>query len=1316
MREHEPSDADAVPEGGPAPDAETIEHAPGVESQFLLARAQQRLLGAPADAAPVVVGRYRIVRRLGAGAMGLVYAGRDDALDREVAIKLLQSQLADSETSRQRLMREAQAMARLNHPNVAHVYEVGEHAQQLFIAMELVRGETLRQWQRERPRSVPELLAMHLQAARGLAAAHDVGLVHRDYKPDNVMIDAGGRARVMDFGLARASGEASPSLEQLPSDGEPSASQEAMARSPFFADATVTGTVMGTPAYMAPEQMAGQRVDHRADQFAFCVALYEALYGERPFSGATATARIDAIRGRERQPPERPRREVPRSVHALLRRGLAYAPADRFASMHALIDGLAPHVARAERRTVTRWLAAAGTIGAAGLTIALLAREPPVSAAAQAPVALPSEVDPWAPIVAASELPATMPAPLPDDPTHVTSHRLRNGLTIHLAPRPGVPLVETAVVVRVDATDERADEAGVSELLRDTLGDSELLGSIDPAAEATVRAQEHAVLAAITPQMTEAERDAKLAEAHRIRQRARPWIVDLEDYTLGAELGFGTIANELPPGSAVSQGIPRPHLRAWVQMQAERLRRPAFRRFLGQLGHDLNARRVGADDALRVAIDRAIGDETGWPLAADVVANALAKIPFAQMVDLHRRYYRPNNTAFVLVGDVTATEVMPLFEEAFGDWEPAELPPRRIPANEPDARVHVIDDGPAQVSFAWPATLAPEITAPLLVMLQRSTLAEQWLAADGRARWVPQDATPYTLELAVTPTPGHDLDDAEAAVLAMLTAWAEQGPDPTAWASAHRQQRREGLTSISSSRGLATAIADAFARRRSWQDHLASLRGEGMSPAAIPVAARTLLDHPAVVVRREPGPPTAKPLPSLELASNASGAPGPSALAQALRSAPSSVLEPQFLAPGRDALVQPWGEGRVIAVDEDVPVFRLAWVLPTGVADDPWSCDAWRARVNELAPRGERDGAAMQLRCGARELEIELLLAAEDLPAAWASIAALGSGELGTSAAARALDDARGARERLRSSAESMAEAFPIAAWFGDDGVDAHLPDDAALTRATPELLQASLRRTRAAAPDLLLAGPDARARVGDLPPPPGGHTRAPVLPRPRADGRTVVLLLDAPALGRTRVDVGVVLPVGDGHARARDEVLRFVGSDREMPELREPASYTSMPLADGLYGAALWTLDGADCQSVDAAVVLADLVARLSNPMDDEIFMGARGLAEGVLRAQRRTGLDAARYLWSWAGIGLDHDPALEQWTALANLSAAELRARRAEFATVPKVLTVSGDLSRLDRAALSRLGTVIEVDASTLRDPTLSDLARFGYALRSD
>ncbi|MBK8714833.1 MAG: serine/threonine protein kinase [Deltaproteobacteria bacterium] len=264
MREHEPSDADAVPEGGPAPDAETIEHAPGVESQFLLARAQQRLLGAPADAAPVVVGRYRIVRRLGAGAMGLVYAGRDDALDREVAIKLLQSQLADSETSRQRLMREAQAMARLNHPNVAHVYEVGEHAQQLFIAMELVRGETLRQWQRERPRSVPELLAMHLQAARGLAAAHDVGLVHRDYKPDNVMIDAGGRARVMDFGLARASGEASPSLEQLPSDGEPSASQEAMARSPFFADATVTGTVMGTPAYMAPEQMAGQRASTTA--------------------------------------------------------------------------------------------------------------------------------------------------------------------------------------------------------------------------------------------------------------------------------------------------------------------------------------------------------------------------------------------------------------------------------------------------------------------------------------------------------------------------------------------------------------------------------------------------------------------------------------------------------------------------------------------------------------------------------------------------------------------------------------------------------------------------------------------------------------------------------------------------------------------------------------------------------------------------------------------------------------------------------------------------------------------------------------------
>ncbi|MCX4242242.1 tetratricopeptide repeat protein [Paraliomyxa miuraensis] len=283
------------------------------------------------------IGRYVVLSRLGAGAMGVVHAAYDPELDRKVALKLLRSGGGTSTLAsdgRARLLREAQALAKLSHPNVVAVHDVGTEGDRVWIAMEFVEGRTLGAWMHEVPRRWQEVVAVVGHAGRGLAAAHAAGLLHRDFKPDNVMIDADGRARVMDFGLARAGAERGPTepepmalVERVPS--EPKALSVQMTR---------TGAMMGTPAYMAPEQMQG-RSDARSDQFSLCVTLWEALYGERPFAGDTVAELVGAVmRGELRAPPGG--RRVPAWLRRVCARGLATDPEARFDSIEALLGAL----------------------------------------------------------------------------------------------------------------------------------------------------------------------------------------------------------------------------------------------------------------------------------------------------------------------------------------------------------------------------------------------------------------------------------------------------------------------------------------------------------------------------------------------------------------------------------------------------------------------------------------------------------------------------------------------------------------------------------------------------------------------------------------------------------------------------------------------------------------------------------------------------------------------------------------------------------------------------------------------------------------
>lgn len=327
------------------------------------------------------IGGFVVERVLGAGAMGVVLLAQDPDLHRKVAIKLLIPHASSTEGAQRRLLREAQSVAALSHPNVVALHQVGMHRGRVYVVMEHVDGGTLRQWLAAASRTWPEIVEKYRQAAAGLAAAHAAGFVHRDFKPDNALIGTDGRVRVSDFGLVGASGEMSTTGDEHP-----------------ISDVrlTQTGAVLGTPAYMAPEQYGGAAVDAAADQFALCVSLYEALHGRRPFSGNTPAALLLSVQSGEVLPAHR--REVPSRIQRAIERGLASDPGQRHPSVAALAEALGPATPRrspiALAVGVGIAVAAVGGISAAALS---LRSEPDAASAGAEPATGCREPEPEVP-------------------------------------------------------------------------------------------------------------------------------------------------------------------------------------------------------------------------------------------------------------------------------------------------------------------------------------------------------------------------------------------------------------------------------------------------------------------------------------------------------------------------------------------------------------------------------------------------------------------------------------------------------------------------------------------------------------------------------------------------------------------------------------------------------------------------------------------------------------------------------------------------------------------------------------------------------
>jgi serine/threonine protein kinase len=362
-------------------------------AQAALSKLQARLFGR--TEVPIHIGRYAIEERIGAGSSGVVYRAFDPKHERKVALKLLHAREDSAhEAARARLLREALALAKLSHPNVVRILDVGTfdpaaldpaggeaaglRAPAVYLVMELLDGGDLGRWLALAPRPWQDVREVFLAAGRGLAAAHTQGLVHRDFKPSNVSIDARGHVRVLDFGLARPLAVLAPE-PSLRMTGGARQRLDALAK-PLMATLTAPGTLLGTPTYMAPEQHERQRATAKSDQYAFCVALYEAWYGQRPFL-ATTEDELRTLKRRGDVLPPTEGIEVPPHLWPVLRRGLSARPEDRFESMDALLAALvgpAPGwwgrrrwLAAAAPSQRGRWLVAVGSVGA--LAVGLVA-------------------------------------------------------------------------------------------------------------------------------------------------------------------------------------------------------------------------------------------------------------------------------------------------------------------------------------------------------------------------------------------------------------------------------------------------------------------------------------------------------------------------------------------------------------------------------------------------------------------------------------------------------------------------------------------------------------------------------------------------------------------------------------------------------------------------------------------------------------------------------------------------------------------------------------------------------------------------------
>jgi predicted Zn-dependent peptidase len=1263
--------------------------------------------GEPDAAAPERIGRYRLLGELGRGGMGVVYRAHDEDLDRPVALKVLGRSLAGED---ERLRREARALARLSHPNVVTVHQVGAQDGTVFIAMELVSGRSLRAWLADRP-DWRERLAAFRQAGEGLRAAHAAGLVHRDFKPDNAVVGDDGRVRVLDFGLARP---AAPGDGPAVASGAPSA-------------LTQTGSIVGTPAYMAPEQWLGAATDARTDQFAFAAALYEALHGSRPFRGETLEELSAAVLAGavEPVPAGSP---VPDAVRRILLRGLAREPAARFASMAELLAALdaASRPPSRSRRRRQRWLALAGALGFAAAAVVadqLRSTAPPA--------------DPIAAMAVAADLPATLSEPLPDDPMAATVHRLSSGLTVYLSPNRHAPRVQAWIVFRVGSRHDPPGKSGLGHLLEHMLfKGGEALGTTDFAAESPHLERLRELYRQLATAAPEARRDllaridAETVAASRFAV-ANDFVHTL--HQLGATSVNGWVRSDY---AIFATDLPSNRLEAWARLEAERWRRPVFRLFHAELASVLEELRR-QHDAARPGSALYGALFAGHPYAIPGIGTVedLLSEPYLDLEEHHRRWFVPHNAAVVLAGDVAPGPAIALLEQAFAGWEPRPVPPLERRAPPPLVAPGVIDlpsggERLALVGWRTVPTGHPD-EAPLEVMdwvfrkaiaprleVDGGLVAALESSLDGRG-----EAGAWTI--AAAPWSEQPIARAIEAVDRAVAALVAGDFSAAEFAALAVALRVDEARQLEDNGRRAQLLAESFIRREEWKDGVARRRRTGqVSREDVMRVARQYLGGARVIVRTEPGPqqpliidrPAVTPL-DLDPTRQ-------SPLGRELARAEVMPVEPRFLRAGRhfQRVETPRGP-LTVAPSAAGELFALHLVYPFGGRAVDGLCEALSAaatagagdhrRASDRQAAWRQLGLTVEIDCWADQVEVRLDGPDAALPDAVREVTAgLGAPRWEQDDWARARRSIVEERRARRGREPWLADALGDRLAHGPDGSYLGEPGEAAIEDLRSEAAVAALGRMLGARRRAAYFGPRDAAEVAGLLAWPDGPAVDLGSPPREVERRRrgQALHLDRPGSSATTGMLALPLSRPSSEDWVALELWKQVLEARLYDELREGRGLTfgaRLALRDPVPGAPAVVLE---IQLTGSPDTMGEALARAIELMRQAPAAPAIAAGRGQLEERYRTDWlaprDVAPTVARWFDLGHGGDPRPARFDRIPSLGLADLEPLIAQARGGPIDVAVLGPLSGRARADLAKLGRIVELrphqlSAGPSRDP---------------
>lgn len=1222
---------------------------------------------------PTALGKYRILAQVGEGGMGRVFLARDEELDRSIAIKVVRSRTPESQ---RRVLGEARAMAKLRAPNVAAVYDTGETDGIAYIAMEYVRGQNLREWMAMPANSTPwqGRLDLVLQAGRGLLAAHREGIVHRDFKPENVMVGTDGRVQVLDFGLAEPS---NPDDSEVPSE-------QAHAN-------TIGG---GTPAYMAPEQFRGEGAGETSDQFAFATVAYELLLESRPYVSDAFTGPISKWNTTMRPLPSKS--SVPKSVVEVLRRGLEIAPKERFPNVSAMLGALESATAPpASRLPLVAVLGLVLTLAATATSWLVRGSEGPRG----------SSVAFWN----TPELPALLSAELAGDPLGgVTVHRLSNGLTLYINTSRSAPSIATDLVFRAGHDTDPTVAKGVAEIAAQIADHADPdLESSDPEGEAIhlrrlqalYRDLEHA------PVSERGDIEAQIASESANASR---YVIRDDRKRLMRALGIRN-RRLLVEADAISvrAEVPSNRFATWAELEAARWHSPVAR-LVDVTYHDTRTRLGGATGG-EVAVEALGSGLLGHATRAERLASVGDVLPLADVASFAQHWLVPNNAALILSGDIDATTAIPVLEAAFAGWKPRRLP-ARSPSPTPQSNSNAPIRVPAKPGLEGALALGYK-TVPAWHPDYRVTDLIGNLIYDGVEQHV-REVT-YSLRssrdsgflmAAIAPKDDQTREEmqrrVEARLQELVNGDAEEVHRISETRSVFRMKQRERASQ------RIDELESSYLEFRDWRDVVADWQRLPITADDVSRVVERYFKEPLLVhfefTDTEPSTLTTP----YKAGEPAFSQQAQSAKAKTLSEVEAVALPPRFEVEGANYTIEKTPSGPLITVPNATnSLFELKLYYSFGARDYPLLCAALVAKLSKVR-REQESGVDFKFDCSPDHLTMGIHGPDEHLEAAWKSFRSALEEQLDPISWRKSVATTPFRPRLLRREYDLY--------WFANYGRTDHalgFPSRAILESASVSMARVQANGVLASKYIATYFGPRSAREVVSIVGHLGTQAVAPVEQwewRPGHVNR--VFLMDSSHEAGARLSVP--LPAFEDAAEPIVSAARIRAAADVASELLQARissrlqAVLSAPMDSSVE--TNWTegkahfefkYRGPTNQLAEAMHVVYGEIARPEVTASE--LGSARRAAEDNYRSDWIAPRALAERVVAWVNAGHRRDPRVERFAALKAMDDEALRAFLGDLAKQPHTLAILDQLGSLDLSRLRQLGTVSVVSADTLPRP---------------